>query len=225
MFPLRDTTRPARFPIINWLLIAANVVVFVFEILLQRQYGTQALGALLETYGIVPAALSVSRPLSFLSIFSSIFLHGGWLHLISNMWVLFIFGDNVEDRMGSGRYLLFYILAGLIAGVTHALFSLGSTVPAVGASGAIAGVMAAYFLLFPGARIHTLILVFIFPWFLEIPAFIFLGLWFLSQLSSGLMNIGAMGDVGGIAWWAHIGGFVFGLLTVRQIARKNRRYR
>jgi membrane associated rhomboid family serine protease len=136
------------------------------------------------------------------------------------MWTLYIFGDNVEDRMGSARYAVFYLLAGLAAGLVQVYFARTSTIPTVGASGAIAGVLGAYFLLFPNSRVTTLILLFFLPWFVEIPAVFFLGLWFLSQLSSGLMALGAAGSFGGIAWWAHVGGFIFGLVAVHLFARR-----
>jgi membrane associated rhomboid family serine protease len=153
------------------------------------------------------------------------FMHGSWFHLLSNMWTLYIFGDNVEDRMGSARYLVFYLLAGLAAGLVQAAFDPTSTIPTVGASGAIAGVLGAYFLLFPRSRVITLIPLFFLPWFVEIPAVFFIGIWFLSQLSSGLMALGSAGAFGGIAWWAHVGGFLFGLITVYLFARRPAAYR
>jgi membrane associated rhomboid family serine protease len=140
------------------------------------------------------------------------------------MWTLYIFGDNIEDRMGSSRYLVFYLLAGLAAAVLQIYFAPNSSVPTLGASGAIAGVLGAYLLLYPRGRVITLIPIFILPWFVELPAFLFLGVWFLSQLSSGLLSLGAAGDFGGIAWWAHIGGFVFGLVTVYLFVQRRRAY-
>jgi membrane associated rhomboid family serine protease len=217
MFPLRDTIRARSFPIITYGLIALNVLIFYFESSLSQS----GFELLIGRFGMVPARLSPTNPLPWLTLFSSMFLHGSWFHLISNMWTLFIFGDNVEDRMGSGRYLIFYILSGLAAGLAHALLASGSQLPTVGASGAIAGVLGGYLLLFPGARVITLVPVFFF-WFIELPAFLFLGIWFLSQLSSGLMNLGRAGDFGGIAWWAHIGGFIFGFISVKLFARRQR---
>jgi membrane associated rhomboid family serine protease len=161
-----------------------------------------------------------------LTLLTSMFLHGSWLHVIGNMWFLFIFGDNVEDRMGPIRFLVFYLASGVVAGLCQFLLFPSSRVPTVGASGAIAGVLGAYFLLYPRARVITLVFLFIIPWMIEIPALIYLGIWFLMQLGSGLMNLGQLGagaDLGGIAWWAHIGGFGFGLLTVRLFAM-GRRY-
>lgn len=211
MFPLRDTVRSRSFPVVNYGLIALNALVFLFE----ASLGTRAFERFIAAYGVVPAQVSLVQPFSWLTLFTSMFLHGGWFHLLSNMWVLFIFGDNVEDRMGSFRYLIFYLLAGTIAGATHVYFSPGSNVPTVGASGAIAGVLGAYFVLFPSARVTTLVPLFILPWFIEVPAFLFIGIWFLTQLSSGLLQLGAYGDFGGVAWWAHVGGFLVGILLAR----------
>jgi membrane associated rhomboid family serine protease len=150
------------------------------------------------------------------------FLHGGWMHLIGNMWMLLIFGDNVEDRLGHWRYLFFYLLLGLISGFIHLLSNPTSTMPTVGASGAIAGIMGGYFLLFPRARVLTLVPIIIFIQFIEIPAFIFLGLWFLMQFlmgTSGLLS-GSL-ESSGIAWWAHIGGFIAGLFLIRLFAKRS----
>ncbi len=216
MFPIRDTVRSRSFPIVNYGLIALNVLVFLFA----ASLGTRGSERLLENFGVVPAALSLARPWTYITLLTSMFLHGGWFHLISNMWTLFIFGDNVEDRMGPGRYLIFYLTAGLAAGLTHVLFSSGSTIPTIGASGAIAGVLGAYFVLFPNSRVTTLIPLFILPWFVDIPALFFIGFWFLTQLAQGLTQLGAVGDFGGIAWWAHIGGFVVGLLMVRVFVQR-----
>jgi membrane associated rhomboid family serine protease len=154
------------------------------------------------------------------------FLHGGWVHFLSNMWTLFIFGDNVEDRMGSGRFLLFYLLGGVLAGLAQAFVDPASRVPAIGASGAIAAVLGAYFLFFPGSRVITFVPVFFLPWFVEIPSFIYLGFWFISQLFSGVAALATVSGVagGGVAWWAHVGGFVAGLLLARPFAA-GRRYR
>ncbi|MBN1264867.1 MAG: rhomboid family intramembrane serine protease [Anaerolineales bacterium] len=221
MFPIKDTIRSRKFPIVNTALIAVNVLVFLFEEILPPQ----TLESLFLYLGLVPARLSLFNPLSWITLFTSVFLHGGWFHLISNIWTLYIFGDNVEDRMGSGRYLLYYLLAGAAAGLAQVFFLPDSSMPTIGASGAIAGVLGAYFILYPAAKVVTLIPVFIFPWFIDIPAFIYLGIWFVTQLSSGLISLGAVSDFGGVAWWAHIGGFVFGFLTVRLFSRKERTYR
>jgi hypothetical protein len=171
-------------------------------------------------YGLVPAKFTVPHIAAhftpgqiLFSIVSFMFLHGGFLHILGNMWTLYIFGDNVEDRMGSVYYLFFYLVSGMVSGLCHFLLNLHSTVPTIGASGAIAGVMGAYFVLYPNARILTLIPVLIFPLFVEIPAFFFLGLWFFLQLFSALGS----GAMSGIAWWAHIGGFIFGVIALKSL--------
>jgi membrane associated rhomboid family serine protease len=218
MLPLRDTIRSSSFPIVNWLLIALNTIVFLVELTLPDALSNRVV----LTFGMVPANLSltnlpalIQNPFPLATLLTHIFLHGGWFHFLSNMWILYIFGDNVEDRMGSGRYLAFYLLGGIAAGLTQAIIDPISRIPAIGASGAIAGVMGSYFLLFPRARVITLIPLFFIPWFIEIPALVFLGLWFVSQLFSGIAWLGAAQAAGGVAWWAHIGGFVFGALFYR----------
>lgn len=217
MLPLRDTIRSYGFPVVNLIIIGVNALVFLFEISLPPA----GLDRLISVFGLVPARLPLSNPAallqdpqSLLSLFSHMFLHGGWVHFLSNMWILYIFGDNVEDRMGSGRYLVFYLVSGLASGLMQSVIDPSSQVPAIGASGAIAGVLGAYFLLFPGARVVTLIPIFIIPWFVEIPALFYLGFWFVTQLFSGIAALGAT-SMGGVAWWAHIGGFVFGALVYR----------
>ncbi len=218
MFPLRDTIRSRTFPIITWLLVIVNVLVFLFEVSLP----TRTLNQLIFAYGVVPARFSLTNPLALLShpltlvtLFTHMFLHGGWLHVISNLWTLLIFGDNVEDRMGKGRYLVFYLIGGLVAAFAQIAVDPSSTVPSIGASGAIAGVLGAYILLFPGGRVLTFIPIFILPWLVEVPAFVFLGFWFVSQLFSGLLSLPHGGVAGGVAWWAHIGGFIFGAVFHR----------
>jgi len=224
MIPLRDTVRSRSLPWMTWVLIALNLVIFFYESALGESQFNQTVLA----FGLVPARLSFSSVQVFpwLTLVTSMFLHGSWFHVISNMWFLFIFGDNVEDRMGPSRYLSFYLAAGVIAGLCQFFLYPSSTIPTVGASGAIAGVLGAYFVLYPRARVITLVPLFILPWFVEIPALVYLGIWFLTQLFSGLVNLGRLGagmDFGGIAWWAHIGGFVFGLLVARLVTA-GRRY-
>jgi len=223
MIPLRDTVRSRTTPWVNYTLIALNLAVFFYEASLTRGH----FQAFLTSYGLVPARLSAGNPIPYASLFTSMFLHGSWFHVLSNMWVLFIFGDNVEDRLGSGRYLSFYLLAGVVAGLTQVAFAPSSQVPTVGASGAIAGVLGAYLILYPSGRVLTLILLIFLPWLVEIPAYLFLGLWFLSQLSSGLLSLGHLGSgqFSGIAWWAHVGGFLFGLILVRIFARRSSAWR
>lgn len=195
-------------------LIVINGLVFLYQLSLGPQ-----MEQLFFEYGLVPARYtgSVGVPVSStafypLTFISFMFLHGGVLHLVGNMWSLWIFGDNVEDHMGSLRYLMFYIACGILSGVTHLLFNLNSNIPTIGASGAIAGVMGAYFLLYPRAKVLTLVPILIIPLFFELPAFIFLGLWLLIQFVSAA---GSGGVAGGVAWWAHIGGFVVGMIGVK----------
>ena len=221
MLPLKDTIRSRSFPAITYLLIAINTVVFFLELTLS---GNQ-LERFLYVYGVVPANLTASNPFSWISLISHQFLHGGWIHFLSNVWVLFIFGDNVEDRIGSARFLVFYLTGGIIAGVLQVVMAPLSQVPAIGASGAIAAVMGAYFLFYPGARVVTLIPIFIIPWFTELPAVIFLGFWFITQFFSGVLSLtSASGAAGGIAWWAHVGGFIFGLVFGNIFAIGRRAY-
>lgn len=222
MIPLRDTIRSYSFPVINWSIIILNGLVFLYQISLPQG----ELLAFIRSFGLVPNQINLSNPISWTQLFSNMFLHGGFLHILSNMWILYIFGDNVEDHLGSGRYLMFYVLSGLAANFLQLYFAQGSNVPIIGASGAIAGVLGGYFLLFPRARVITLILLFIFPWFVELPAVLYLGFWFVSQLYSGLFSLGmpSSGAMGGIAWWAHIGGFAFGFLMVNLFRRRKRAY-
>jgi membrane associated rhomboid family serine protease len=220
MIPLRDTIRSYNFPLVNWLLIASNILVFLFEVSLPPS----AYNQLIMTLGMTPARLHLltpwlllANPLPLITLITHMFIHGGWFHIISNLWVLYIFGDNVEDRMGSGRYLLFYLISGIFAGMVQAVVQPGSEVPAIGASGAIAGVLGAYFLMYPRARVNTLIIIVILPWLVELPAVVFLGFWFISQLFSGVsaLNLSGAASAGGVAWWAHIGGFIFGMVVNR----------
>jgi len=213
VFPIRDTVQSRSFPLVNWGIILANVLVFFLEL----ELPSSQLNSFIATFGLVSASLDVTHPITFLPFLTHMFLHGGWFHIISNLWILFIFGDNVEDRLGSGRYLLFYLLGGVAAGALQVFFSPDSQVPAVGASGAIAAVMGAYFLFYPRARVFTLIPVIVIPWFVEIPAVLYLGFWFLSQLFNGFLSLAGTANMqmGGVAWWAHIGGFVFGLVMAR----------
>jgi membrane associated rhomboid family serine protease len=214
MFPIRDTYPTRNFPLINWLIIVINVAVFLYEIRLNQDQ----LQALANTYGFVPLRfvhhLAIGQ---FETMFTAMFMHGSWGHLIGNMWVLVIFGDNVEDRMGHARYLVFYLLMGVIACLTEVFFNLDPTLPSVGASGAIAGVLGAYFVLFPNARVVTYIPVFIFPWFVEISAWFYLAFWFFLQFITG---VGHSAEDAGVAWWAHVGGFIAGIVLVRFFTHK-----
>lgn len=216
MFPIRDTIPSRSKPVVTWALIAINVLVFVFELSLEPE----ELEAFFYLFGIVPArythpewAMLVGFPVDdYWPFLTSMFLHGGWLHIVANMWTLWIFGDNVEDRMGPWRFLAFYLLTGLIAGLTHWFTNPDSTIPTVGASGAIAGVLGAYFVSFPRARIIGIVPVFFWPVFIELPAVAYLLLWFLTQVFAGTMSGLNPDDVGGIAFWAHAGGFAAGVL-------------
>ncbi len=227
MFPIRDNIPSRHLPVMTWLLIAVNAFVFFHELSLRPQ----ALEQTMYLFGIVPArythpawAAEVGFPLwDFRPLLTSMFLHGGWLHIIGNMWMLWIVGDNVEDRMGPLRFLGFYLLSGVASSVVHLATNLDSTVPALGASGAIAGVMGAYFLLFPRARIVAMFPIIFWPVFFEVPAFIYLGFWFLTQFFSGTAALARHGTGGGIAWWAHIGGFATGILTFWWFLRPRRR--
>jgi membrane associated rhomboid family serine protease len=215
MIPLRDVIPSRTTPIVTVTILVVNVLAFLYETAL----GPLTLDAFLMTYGMVPAAFAWS------DVLTSMFLHGGWLHLIGNMLSLWIFGDNVEDRLGHGRFVVFYLLCGTLAALAHVWADPSSPVPTIGASGAIAGVMGGYFVLYPHSRIITLLPIFIFIQIVEVPAVVFLGLWFLLQLVSGVGSqlTAATGEAaGGIAFWAHVGGFALGALLVKLMARPER---
>jgi membrane associated rhomboid family serine protease len=223
MIPIRDTIRARRFPIVNTLLIILNVMVFFLE----ASLGSRILNRLIFTFGLVPVRFWAGTGLShWLPIFTSMFLHGSWLHVISNMLALYIFGDNVEDRMGSLRYLVFYFLGGTLAALAHLWAYPTSQLPTVGASGAIAAVLGAYLVLYPRARVITLVPLLLFFPIIEVPAIVYLGFWFLVQLLSGTSALAANTfQGGGVAWWAHIGGFLAGMLLVWLfVSRRQRRY-
>jgi membrane associated rhomboid family serine protease len=215
MFPLYDTVRSRKFPIVNVTLIAANVLAYLYEL----QMGPAALKGFIFAWGLIPSHFLSDPSNSWLNIFSSMFLHGGWFHILSNMWVLFIFGDNVEARLGKIRYIVFYLLSGVAAALLQTYFLPTSQEPMIGASGAIAGVLGAYLVLFPNSRIASLVPIFFIFTLVEVPAFIFLLFWFVSQLYSGWFAIQG-GGASGIAWWAHIGGFVFGVVMVSFFRRR-----
>jgi len=220
MIPLRDNIPSSRPPYLNYALIAITVLLFLVE-MATGPY----LQKFIQTYGFVPGRFLKELwygfdplPNVFMPLLTSIFLHGGWLHLIGNMWFLYIFGDNVEDILGHGRYLLLYLASGVGANLIYLLFAPYSAVPLVGASGAIAGVMGAYFFLFPGARILTLVPIFFFPTFWEFSAYIFLGFWFILQFLFGTFSSRGPAGAGGVAWWAHVGGFLVGVLMLYLLA-------
>ena len=210
MIPLKDLNPRRRFPIMTLLLILANVIVFLYQITLPPA----AADAFVKTWALTPSHIKLAleghryTPLqAFLPLFTCMFLHGGWWHLISNMWFFWIFGDNVEDQFGPLGFLGFYIICGLGSGITQVVFSWGSKVPSLGASGAIAGVLGAYIVFFPRAQILTFVIFFL----VRIPAVVFIGLWFLMNFLSGVGSIGAL-NTGGVAWWAHVGGFLLGVV-------------
>lgn len=215
MIPIRDRNPTHKTPVVNIAIIVVNIGVFLYEFSLGA-----AVQDLFLQFGVIPrqiiSDLSDSRYASaFIPFFSSMFLHGGWLHVGGNMLYLWIFGDNVEDKLGHGRFVLFYLLCGLAASGTHVLIDPTSEVPTVGASGAISGVLGAYLLMFPRARVVTVIPIFFFIQVAELPALLVLGFWFVMQFFSGLVSLGyETGGMGGVAWWAHIGGFAAGLAFV-----------
>ncbi len=225
MIPLYDDNPRQGLPLVTVALIAANVLVFLYEASLPPRL----LAAFVELNGMVPLRLVDADwaqrqgfpGRGWHTVLSSMFLHANLLHILGNMWMLWLFGDNIEDRLGHFRFLLFYVACGLAAAATHVLTSLDSTAPVVGASGAVAGVMGAYFLLFPRARIITLVPIFFFLEILAVPAFLFLGVWILIQLWSGALTLGAS-QGGGVAFWAHVGGFFAGLLLIHPMSRGRR---
>ncbi|HEY3930099.1 MAG TPA: rhomboid family intramembrane serine protease [Candidatus Koribacter sp.] len=248
MIPLKDDTPRFTTPYVTWFLLLLNVVIFLLEEWVQHgPQGRLASEQLAMVFGLVPVKIpialaggqvplrlidylgtrTVSLQAAFLPILTSMFLHSGWWHIISNMWVLWIFGDNVEDYLGHFVYLLFYLGAGIAGALLHVMFNWGSVIPTVGASGAIAGVMGAYFVLYPRARVLTLV-PFFFVFFLWLPAWIVLGYWFLAQFLGGAATaIGTAHSTttGGVAFWAHVGGFLTGLLLIKLLPHKQRLYR
>ncbi|MEW6336110.1 MAG: rhomboid family intramembrane serine protease [Acidobacteriota bacterium] len=224
MFPLRDSIPSSRPPVVNFVLIGASVAVFLYQLTLGPE-----LEFFFRAWGFVPARFfhpglfEASLPYNLGTMLISMFMHGGWFHLIGNMWFLWVFGDNVEDCLGHARYLLFYLAAGAAATLGQALVAPTSTVPMVGASGAIAGVLGAYLLWFPWSRVKTLIFLGIFFTFAELPAPLFLVLWFVVQFFSGTLSLAtASAGGGGVAWFAHVGGFVAGAAIAWWLRRSGR---
>jgi len=217
MLPIGDSPKSARTPIVNLSLIAINVLVFLYEL---------SLGARLEAFigqwGVIPdritaalAGMPGAHPLALTTMVTAMFIHAGWLHIGGNMLFLWIFGDNVEDRLGPWLYLGFYFLCGIAANLAQVYASPTSEIAAIGASGAIAGVLGAYLVTFPGARVSVLLPIVLFFWVFEIPALIVIGLWFLTQLFSGVTALSeSTAQSGGVAWWAHVGGFAFGAVLM-----------
>ena len=227
MIPIRDDTPRYSTPYVTYFIIGLNVLVFLFELWVGAQ-GPRALNGLIYEFGVVPRHFvravgvpSASLPGLFLPILTSMFLHGGWAHIIGNMWFLWIFGDNIEDHLGHFLFLLFYLISGIAAAVLYILLDAGSNVPTVGASGAIAGVMGAYFVLYPRARVLTW-----FPpvFFFYLPAWVMLGYWFVYQFLSGAAaSVAGAQNMGGVAFWAHVGGFVAGIVLIKLLPERRRR--
>jgi len=225
VLPLRDENPSNTRPGVVYGLIALNALIFFVELSLPPE----TIGLFMGKYGLVPAkAFTAIRggqglvKYFVLPLFTSVFLHGGWLHVIGNMWYLWIFGDNIEDRLGHWRFILFYVVCGLAAGMVHMLFNPHSTAPTIGASGAIAGVLGAYIVSFPRARVVCLVPLFYIITVMAIPASVVLLFWFGLQLLSGTFSLGSSTSGGGVAYWAHIGGFVAGLILVNVLPRSRR---
>lgn len=218
MFPLKDNIEARNFPVVNIGLIVINIAFFLY----QMSHGQRG-GQLIFTLGFIPERFLSQQAQDwfnlsgFLPVFSSMFLHANLIHLISNMWMLWIFGDNVEDCMGHGRYLLFFLLCGVASVLAQTIANPQSVIPMIGASGAISGVLGAYFLTYPHARILTLLPIFILFYLIELPAYFFLGLWFILQFVQGsLYSLNSEQMIGGgVAWWAHVGGFIAGVALLQ----------
>lgn len=212
MIPLRDDNPRDRFPLVNSLFIAFNIAIFIHQYSLSPEEGQ----TFIQNYGAIPSEVITQG--KFANLITSMFLHGGVMHLLGNLLYLFIFGDNVENLMGSMRYFFFYALCGVGAALAHIISDASSPVPMVGASGAISGVLGAYMIGYPRARVLVFFPIF---FFFRVPALIVLGVWFVNQVAEGIMAAGV--DIsGGIAWYAHIGGFVLGVLLVKFFERKKR---
>jgi membrane associated rhomboid family serine protease len=226
MLPIRDDQPRYSNPWVTYFLIGLNLLIYLFESVIDPR----SLELLVRQFGVVPSHLAAflsgspeyPLPAIVLPFFTSLFLHGGWMHVIGNMWFLFIFGDNVEDYLGHFKYLVFYMLTGVLAMGTHVAMNPGSTAPALGASGAIAGVLGAYFVLYPRARVLTWFFVFV----LWVPAWIILGYWFVLNFLSGTATALAVQrqNMGGVAFWAHVGGFISGALLVKLFGERRMRY-
>jgi membrane associated rhomboid family serine protease len=230
MLPIKDDQPSYSTPYVTWFLIALNLLIFLFQFYLQVMLDPRSYDLFMRQFGEVPSHLTAflagsprySLPQVVIPFFSSMFVHGSWMHVIGNMWFLYIFGDNVEDYLGHFKYLVFYLLSGLIAMATQVAIYPQSNVPTVGASGAIAGVLGAYFLLYPRARVLTWFFVFV----LYLPAWVVLGEWFVLQFLAGAATLSTAGmsrDVGGVAVWAHVGGFVAGIVMVKLFPERRRR--
>lgn len=212
MIPLKDSEPAEKFPLLTIGIIIVNLLVFLIEITEPN------LDIFLQNYALVARRVSFSDPFSLTRFISSQFLHGGWLHLISNMWFLWIFGDNVEGRLGKVGFIIFYLVSGVVAGLTQFIFLLGTDIPMLGASGAVAGVLGAYLILFPTHKIDTLVPLGYYVTHTRLPAQIVLFFWFVSQLFNGTAALATTtATTGGVAWFAHIGGFIFGTIAIRSL--------
>ncbi len=226
MFPLRDDNPTTITPVVTWVLIAISSMVFIYQLTLgpeQSQIFAYQYGAVPDVIigqQRLPSNIAVIPPI--VSLFTSMFLHGGWMHLVGNMWFLWIFGNNIEEAMGHLRYLSFYLICGLLASTAQIVSYPESAIPTIGASGAIAGVMGAYLMLYPRARVWTLIFLVFFIKLIYLPAGVVLGFWILLQFINGSMAAGQ--NAGGVAFWAHIGGFVAGVLLVGLFKKRNVRF-
>jgi membrane associated rhomboid family serine protease len=210
-FPYKDDNPRILFPFVTYTIIVINSLVFIYQYLILPP---ESLGHIISTYALTPAAPSV------ITVFTSMFMHGGLMHIIFNMWFLWIFGDNIESVLGHKRYVLFYLLCGVGAALAQIQINTGSQIPMVGASGAIAGVLGAYLIRFPRATVHVLVILIIFITFIRVPAMVVIGIWFLSNLTAGLGTLG-IEETGGTAWFAHLGGFVSGVV-LNQVFKKIR---
>jgi membrane associated rhomboid family serine protease len=229
VIPLKDNIFYRGFPTVIFTVILLNVIIFVFEISIPKDLLQQVF----YLFGLVPARYSIPQwatihglPFDdYVSFVTNMFLHAGWLHILGNMWFLYLFGSRVEDQMGHLRFVIFYLVSGIAANVIFFLIDIHATIPEFGASGAIAGVMGAYIVMFPRARILTLIPIFFFPFFVELSAFFYIGYWFILQLFSGTLSLAVYNTEGGVAWWAHIGGFVVGILLFLFLRKREHSYR
>jgi membrane associated rhomboid family serine protease len=211
VFPISDINPSKTKPVVTQSLIAVNVIVFFYELLLLAQ---DKLSGFIGDFALIPAVVVQGAALH--TLITSMFLHGGLIHLFSNMLYLYIFGDNVEDIMGRKRFILFYLLCGILASISQLVFNQNSTVPNIGASGAVSGVLGAYLIMFPSARVHCILIFGFFIRWMTLPATFVLGFWFVVQLFSGIASIPYIGqNTGGIAYFAHIGGFVAGVILIR----------
>ena len=224
MIPLKDSTKSPVFPIVNLSIIVVTILVYLFEVSIEPEQ----LNQLYYTFGVIPVEVidNFFPGLYFtpilISFITTLFIHGGWMHLIGNMLFLWVFGDNVEGKLGHFNYLLFYLLAGAMATLSHVISTPFSTLPVVGASGAVAGVLGAYIISFPKSRVLALVPIFIIFTLVEIPAVIFIAIWFLLQLFNGFVSFG--GDVATVAYWSHIGGFIAGVLLIKIMAPRESKF-